>query len=120
MGNPAQIEVKSEEGSVFLYTHYRGVDGCREAIYEATDVGEDRLNDPPYFTRILFCSLILSGGGDFTGTLGYGISPKSLGEVGCVVDLVEQTIDGEPVHKWRQRQALNEMTRISEELGLYE
>ncbi len=52
MGDRAIAEVKTEGGSLFVYTHNSGKelpDDARAAIFMA----EDRWDDPPYATRIV-------------------------------------------------------------------
>lgn len=54
--NNGQIEIKGPYGSVFLYTH----DLAHNIIHVVHDTlsNSDRLDDPDYLARILFCKLI--------------------------------------------------------------
>ena len=66
---------------LYLYSHWHGRH-INEVVADAIELAGGRVNDPDYFTRILFCELvkedydIIQQGGNWiltTGTKGFGI-----------------------------------------------
>lgn len=70
MGDRANIHCKGEDGDVWFYTHWRGLDGTKAAVAAALGKARDRWTDTPYLNRVIFQELLA---GD-TGTTGFGIS----------------------------------------------
>lgn len=90
MGDRGNIIVKDGSSEVFLYTHWTGSD-LPEVIRTSLARSEDRWDDGPYLTRVLFCDMI---GGDVRGTTGFGIS-STYGDGGTdiTVNVDEQTVE---------------------------
>lgn len=66
MGDRAMAEIKTEGGSLFVYTHWGGYDlpeDAKQAIIKA----EPRWNDYPYCTRIIVDQLTKGGRDQETG-----------------------------------------------------
>lgn len=78
MGDRGNVYVHHGDApGVYLYTHNHG-DELPEIVGVALDVGEARWTDPPYLTRIIFCTMV---GEQWDGTTGYGIDTQ-LGDGG--------------------------------------
>ena len=71
-GNIVVMQSKNPSDAVWLYTHWGGSD-LNTILANALLRGKDRLDDPSYLTRIIFCELI---GDDIAGTTGFGISTR--------------------------------------------
>ena len=66
MGDRAMVQIKTEEGSLYVYTHWCGYDLpqiCKKAIKRA----EGRWSDTPYALRILVDQITKSGRDEETG-----------------------------------------------------
>ena len=69
MGDRAMAEIRTGEGSLYVYTHWRGSnlpDDAKEAILKA----KNRWDDIPYATRILVDQLTKEGR---DGEMGFGL-----------------------------------------------
>lgn len=74
MGDRANIGIKHSTGEVvYLYTHWLGSE-VEEIVNEAIEEGR-RLDDAPYFTRILFSKMLSRGHEGLEGETGFGIAP---------------------------------------------
>lgn len=72
MGDRANIYVhEGDRPGVYLYTHWSGTE-LPESVRQSLKRGEERWDDPPYLTRILFSGMVPLG--DWDGLTGYGIS----------------------------------------------
>ena len=80
MGNRANVRVTEFKSEVFLYTHWAGNE-LPKVIQRALKL-EDRWNDGPYLTRIIFSHMTRED--KFNKTTGYGISSV----VGDIMDHV--------------------------------
>lgn len=72
MGDRGLVEVQSDTGSVFLYTHWGGsnlAQDVAEAIH--SDAGRNRWKDSAYLARIIFDQI---EGEDSDSETGFGIS----------------------------------------------
>lgn len=98
MGDRGNIEVKDEQGSVFLYSHWGGSE-LPATLASALDRGIGRWTDQPYLARIIFCEMVR---GDVEGETGYGISYAECDpeHPTLVVDCTERTVDGVPMVEW--------------------
>lgn len=70
MGDRANIVIKSDGEQVCLYTHSNGT-VLPETLRAAMLRGKDRLDDPQYLARIIFCEMVK---GYEMDTTGFGIS----------------------------------------------
>jgi len=97
MGDRANILVKEDDkmSGIFLYTHWGGYK-LPEVLKAALIRGEDRWDDAPYLTRIIFCEMVR---GKELETTGYGISTmeSDWNNPLITVNVLEQTVerDGE-------------------------
>lgn len=100
MGDRRMVEVKSSEGSLFVYSHWGGFELPKRAV-AAIKSAQPRWNDEPYGVRIIVDQLIAPGRDQETG---YGLMLKPSCEdsyngdkPSILIDLVEQrlTIQGE-------------------------
>ena len=89
MGLRAQIEVKQQPHSVFLYTHW-GADEILQDVIKGMIKGKLRWNDPTYLTRILFDSI--KKGDDSTKSFGIGTFQAGDIEKLIIVDIEHQEI----------------------------
>lgn len=96
MGDRANIEMKSTEGSIYLYTHWNG-SGLPLTLKNALS-REKRWDDEAYLTRIIFCEMVK---GEEQGETGYGISLQIQDNEHplVVVDTDSQTV-GIGGHTW--------------------
>lgn len=77
VGDRASIAIKfTAEDTIYLYTHWLGSE-VEEIVNEAIEEGR-RLDDAPYFTRILFSKMIARGHEGLEGETGFGIAPYVL------------------------------------------
>lgn len=92
MGDRASIEVRSVDGSIFLYSHWAGADRL-ECLQKAMALNA-RWDDPDYLTRIIFDAW---KGLDVESTTSWGISPAITDHEYplLVVDTTSQTISEE-------------------------
>lgn len=75
MGDRSNIKVVFPDGkAIYLYGHWMGSDNYR-IVQEAMDEGR-RLDDPAYFTRILFTKMLKEGDPNLEGESGFGISTR--------------------------------------------
>lgn len=95
MGDRAMAEIKTEDGSLYVYTHYGGHD-LPDMAKQAILFAKSRWGDEPYATRIIVDQLIKQGRDD---TLGFGILLKPRAEdeynndkPSVVIDLVAQKL----------------------------
>lgn len=92
MGDRANILVKDGENKVYLYSHSSG-SRLPEILKNALAKNE-RWDDAPYLTRIIFCEMIKSEQGAMDRTTGFGIS-STVGDGDdriLTVDVGKQTI----------------------------
>ena len=67
---------------IYLYTHW---DGSVLAQRVADALGkEQRWDDAPYLTRMIFCSMVRN---DPTGSSGYGIQTTCAGDAGVTLEV---------------------------------
>ena len=66
MGDRAMVEIKTEGGSLYVYTHWGGTHLPQEAK-DAIVRAEPRWDDYPYATRIIVDQLIKDGRDEETG-----------------------------------------------------
>lgn len=90
MGDRANIVVKSDYGSVCLYSHWGGSE-LPEVLRSALKRGKDRLGDEQYLARIIFCEMVQ---GDVLGNTGFGITavPYDGDDRIILVDVRDQTV----------------------------
>jgi hypothetical protein len=95
MGDRAMAEIKMEDGSIYLYTHWRGQELPTDAK-KAIIAAKPRWDDEPYCTHILIDQLSKCGRDQETG---YGIMLKPFAEdeynndnPSVVIDLVSQEL----------------------------
>jgi hypothetical protein len=92
MGDRGNIIVKYNEDIVYLYTHWGGSE--LYSILRRALGKKERWGDHAYLTRIIFCEMVKD---DMEGTTGYGISStEGDGGTDIVVDVVKQTVQGQP------------------------
>ena len=75
MGDRAMCEIRTEDGPLFVYTHWHGNE-LPEMSKEAIIKAEPRWNDDPYATRIIVDQLTVSGRDDECGW-GLMVKPRS-------------------------------------------
>lgn len=95
MGDRAMAEIKTEDGSLYVYTHWGGKDlpeDAKRAILQA----KPRWGDDPYAVRIIVDQLIKEGRDQETG---FGLMLKPLAEdeynhddPSVVIDLVAKEL----------------------------
>jgi hypothetical protein len=95
MGDRARAEIQTDEGSVFVYTHWGGCD-LPETAKEAVRAAKPRWDDDSYATRILVDQLTKGGRDQETG---YGLLLKPNAEdeynhdnPSVIIDLVKQEL----------------------------
>lgn len=78
MGDRANICVVDtyDDSKVYLYTHWDGT--VLPVVLQKALAKQKRWEDPPYLTRIIFCTMVK---GDEDGVIGFGISSE-LGDGG--------------------------------------
>jgi len=102
MGDRAMAEIKTEDGSLYVYTHWGGYD-LPTMAKEAVRVAKPRWDDEYYATRIIVDQLTKEGRDQETG---YGLMLQPNAEDGynhdkpsVVIDLTSQVLtvarDGE-------------------------
>jgi hypothetical protein len=72
MGDRAMAEIKTTDGSLYVYTHWGGED-LPESAKQAIKIAEPRWDDEPYATRIIVDQLTKDGIDEETG---YGLLLK--------------------------------------------
>lgn len=72
MGDRANVKITSDEGDVFLYTHWQGTE--LPAIVQKALARQQRWSDASYLTRIIFCTMLGEDTASLTGETGFGIS----------------------------------------------
>lgn len=72
MGARTVFEVKDQNGSIFLYSHWGGDTKVEDAI-NALRVAQPRWNDTTYGMRIFISQIV---GAEWDDETGYGISAK--------------------------------------------
>ena len=107
MGDRANVQVKTNGKSVFLYTHWKGEELPK--IVQHSLLRKQRWDDAQYLARIIFCEMI--GPNELGGETGYGISA----EVGdgdnriVIVDTDEQKV------RWHKKAAsFDEFVRMTD------
>lgn len=77
MGTRAQVHIK--DTGVYLYQHWDG-DGLADKVKTAmkSEAGQDRLNDPDYLGRIIFCQMVKDNMKESTG---YGIGTHQTSDI---------------------------------------
>lgn len=95
MGDRAMAEIKTEDGSLFVYTHWRG-DTLPSMAKEAILFAKPRWSDEPYAVKIIVDQLTKGGRDEETG---YGLLLKPNAEdqynrdkPSVVIDLPAQTL----------------------------
>ncbi len=76
MGDRRMAEIKTSEGSLYVYTHWQGSQ-LPEMAREAVKAAENRLGDEPYWVRIVVDQLTKDGRDQETG---FGLLLKPLCE----------------------------------------
>ena len=89
MGDRRMAEIKTTDGSIYVYTHWRGSELPADAR-RAVERAKPRLGDEPYWTRIVIDELIKPGR---DGELGFGIMLKPTCEDGYNHDEPSVVID---------------------------
>lgn len=112
MGDRANVWIREskKDSGIYLYTHWGG-SGLPETLQAALKQAkrDDRLNDTPYLTRIIFCHMISYGHSNPASALrestGYGIS-NELGDGGARVltvfpgdKVISQNVDSDITYK---------------------
>lgn len=95
MGDRAMAEIKTEGGSLYVYTHWGGYRLAEDAK-KAIKVAQPRWDDAPYATRILVDQLTRGGRDQETG---YGLMLEPVAEdeynrdkPSVVIDLIAQEL----------------------------
>lgn len=90
MGDRANILIKSEGEQVCLYSHHGGTE-LPDTLRAAMLRGKERLTDPQYLARIIFCEMVRGREMDSTG---FGISQTihDGGDRVIVLDVDAQTV----------------------------
>jgi len=95
MGDRAIAEIRTEDGSLYVYTHWGGESLPEDAV-EAIRTAEPRWDDPAYATRILVDQLTKEGRDKETG---FGLTLKPFAEdeynddkPSVVIDLIKQEL----------------------------
>lgn len=88
--NSGQIEVKSQFGSVFLYSHENG-DDLLNAVWKVLSK-KIRWDDADYLTRMIFCTMVPKE--EWDNEKGYGIGPIEYYTASLLISVntVKQTI----------------------------
>lgn len=95
MGDRAMAEIKTPEGSLFVYTHWGGY-SLPVAAKKAVASAKPRWSDYPYATRIIVDQLIKEGRDQETG-FGLMLQPNAEDEYNSdspsvIIDLVGRTL----------------------------
>lgn len=69
MGDRANIQMVSNGKSIYIYSHWDGLDGMKQKLREALREGRERWGDPSYLQRYLITSICKTD-----GLTGYGVS----------------------------------------------
>lgn len=95
MGDRAMAEVRTDGGSLYVYTHWGG-NSLPDNAKKAVKAAEGRWSDYPYATRIIVDQLTKEGRDQETG---YGLMLKPLAEdkynsdkPSVIIDLVTQEL----------------------------
>jgi hypothetical protein len=95
MGDRAMAEIRTEDGSLFVYTHWGGSDLLEDAE-AAVRFAKPRWDDTPYFTHIVVDQLTKGGRDSETG---FGIMLRPCAEdeynndnPSVIIDLKEQQV----------------------------
>ncbi len=96
MGDRRMIEIKTEDGSLFVYTHWHGYDFVDRAK-GAVKTAKPRWDDDSYFTRIVVDQLTKPGRDKGTG-FGLMLKPNAEDEYNndkpsIVINFNEQTLE---------------------------
>jgi len=96
MGDRAMAEIKTKEGSLYLYTHWGG-NSLPDRAKEAIKFAKGRWSDTPYAVRILVDQLTKEGRDEQTG-FGLMLTPNAEDEYNrnnpsVVIDLVAYTLE---------------------------
>ncbi len=94
MGDRAMAEIKTQGGSLYVYSHWDGFD-LPERSKEAIRVAKPRWDDYPYGTRIIVDQLTKEGRDKETG-LGLMLAPDAEDqynndEPSVIIDLLKRT-----------------------------
>ena len=96
MGDRAMAEIKTSDGSLYVYTHWEG-NALPVMAKEAIKAARSRLADEPYCTRIIVDQLTKSGRDEETG---FGLMLKPNAEDGynndkpsVIIDIVNQILE---------------------------
>lgn len=95
MGDRAMAEIRTDEGSLYVYTHWGG-SSLPEDAEEAVRSAKGRWSDTPYAVRIIVDQLTKGGRDEGTG-YGLMLSPKAEDEYNSnkpsvIIDLVRQEL----------------------------
>lgn len=75
MGDRSNIQVIHPDGnSIWLYGHWMGEENV--SIVEEAFLEGRRIDDPDYFTRILFCKMLKLDAEALDGSTGFGIGTR--------------------------------------------
>ena len=95
MGDRRMAEIKTEDGSLYVYTHWQGYEFDKMAV-EAVRKAAPRITDTPYAVRIIVDQLTKGGRDQETG-YGLLLTPACEDEYNkdkpsIIIDLVAQTL----------------------------
>lgn len=94
MGSRTNFEIKDQEGSIWLYSHWGGDSKMSDLAY-ALEAARPRWYDTSYAVRIVVSQLI----GDYwKGELGFGLSTYQAGEESyepVCVNFVDKTVSSD-------------------------
>ena len=95
MGDRAMAEIRTKEGSLFVYTHWGG-HSLPESAKEAVIAAKPRLGDDPYAVRIIVDQLTKEGRDETTG-FGLMLEPNAEDEYNnnkpsVIINLNESTL----------------------------
>lgn len=92
MGDRANVAVKGDDGTVYLYTHWAG-EKLRDTVAAGLKRGRGRWSDPYYLRRILFSEMTQNSVLDENGYgIGADIGDNQIGRPILVIDTQTQTI----------------------------
>lgn len=72
MGDRAQVKFITKEKAIYFYTHWDG-SKLEKTVIDALKRGIERLEDPDYLARIIFCEMVKGNEMSVTGA-GIGLS----------------------------------------------
>jgi len=95
MGDRAMAEIRTEGGSLYVYTHWGG-ESLPDYAKEAVKAAQPRWSDYPYATRIIVDQLTKDGRDEETG-FGLILQPRAedehnSGKPSVIIDLITQEL----------------------------